>query len=252
MSGAEDYRNSPFSILERGIVGSTNDEASELARQGAPHFTAISAKAQNAGRGRRGREWSSPPGNLYLSMILRPNCPVAEAAQLSLVAALGLGDALGEYVDAGRIAQKWPNDVLVDNRKIAGLLLESSGGGGPRVEWVVIGCGVNIAFQPDIADYKTTSLDFAAGRETPVDEFLQIFLQQFNKRYQLWTLQGIGPIREAWLVRASGLGKEITVRLPHKELRGVFEDMDASGALVLRTNDGDRELITAGEIFAEG
>ena len=110
---------SGFFIHDLGDVGSTNDEARLLAESGAPDRTAVWGRSQSAGRGRRGRTWSSPPGNLYVSLLLRPKCPISSAAQISLVAALGLGDAIGELAGAARIQNKWPNDVLVDGKKIA-------------------------------------------------------------------------------------------------------------------------------------
>lgn len=241
----------PFTIYERDTVASTNDVARELADGGTPGFTAIWAKAQTSGRGRRGREWSSPAGNLYVSLLLRPGCPISSAAQLSLVAALGLGDAISEFVDASRVRNKWPNDVQLDGKKVAGLLLESSGGDTEAVDWVIVGCGVNIAVHPNIPDYLTTSLNEIAGQDVGAEAMLNAFLRCFEVRYDAWRDNGAEAIRDCWLERAVGLGQEITVRLPTKEIRGVFEGLDASGALILAKTDGTRELITAGEVFAE-
>ncbi len=241
----------PFTIHERDSVASTNDVARELAGGGTPGFTAVWAKAQTSGRGRRGREWSSPVGNLYVSLLLRPGCPIASAAQISLVAALGLGDAISEFVDASRVRNKWPNDVQLDGKKVAGLLLESSGGAAEAVDWVIVGCGVNVAVHPDIPDYPTTSLNDISEQNVDVEAMLNAFLRCFEARYDVWCENGAEAIRDCWLERAVGLGQEITVRLPTKEIRGVFEGLDASGALILARTDGARELITAGEIFAE-
>lgn len=241
----------PFEIHERDWVASTNDVARTLAGEGAPGLSAVWAKAQSSGRGRRGRKWSSPVGNLYLSLLLRPECPIAAAAQLSLVAALGLGDALSEFVDISRVRNKWPNDVQLDGKKVSGLLLESSGSNTEVVEWVIVGCGVNVAVHPDIPDYPTTSLNEVAKQNVDVEALLNVFLRCFEVRYDAWRENGAVAIRDCWLERAVGLGQEITVRLPTKEIHGVFEGLDASGALILARTDGARELITAGEIFAE-
>ena len=241
----------PFKIHERDRVASTNDVARTLAGEGAPGLIAVWAKSQSSGRGRRGREWSSPLGNLYLSLLLRPECSIAAAAQLSLVAALGLGDALSEFVDISRVRNKWPNDVQLDGKKVSGLLLESSGGNTEVVEWVIVGCGVNVAVHPDIPNYPTTSLNEVAEQNVDVEALLNVFLRCFEVRYDAWRENGAVAIRDCWLERAVGLGQEITVRLPTKEIRGVFEGLDASGALILARTDGARELITAGEIFAE-
>ena len=241
----------PFHIHQRGAVASTNDSAKALATAGAPAFTVVSATEQTEGRGRRGRSWVSPPGNLYVSLLVRPPRPASEASQLSLVAALALGDALAKYVPSSRIHNKWPNDVQVDGRKIAGLLLESSGGGQGNVEWVVIGCGVNIAVHPSLDEYDTISLDSVTDDKTSVREFLMFFLKHFEARYDIWINSGIDPIRKAWVKRAANIGREIVVRLPQTDIKGVFEGLDASGALILTRADGRRELVTAGEIFAE-
>ena len=241
----------PFHIHKRGAVASTNDDAKTLAAAGAPAFTAVSATEQTEGRGRRGRGWISPPGNLYVSLLVRPPYPASEASQLSLVAALALGDALAEYVSSSRIHNKWPNDVQVDGRKIAGLLLESSGGSQGNVEWVVIGCGVNIAVHPNLPEYDTISLNSITDEKTSIEEFLAFFLEHFEARYDIWMNGGIDPIRKAWVKRAANIGREIVVRLPQTEIKGVFEGLDASGALILMRAGGRRELVTAGEIFAE-
>ena len=241
----------PFHIHQRGTVASTNDDLKALATEGAPAFTVVSATEQTEGRGRRGRSWKSPPGNLYVSLLVRPPRPASKASQLSLVAALALGDALAEYVPSSRIHNKWPNDVQVDGRKIAGLLLESSGGGQGNVEWVVIGCGVNIAVHPNLDEYDTISLDSVTDEKTSIEEFLTFLLEHFEARYDVWINRGIDPIRKAWVKRAANIGREIVVRLPQTEIRGVFEGLDASGALILTRSDGRREFVTAGEIFAE-
>ena len=240
-----------FILHERQTVASTNDEARGLAENGAPGNSAVWALEQTAGRGRRGREWASPPGNLYVSLLLRPECKIAEAAQLSLVAALGLGDAISEYVAPSRVRNKWPNDVLVDGRKIAGLLLESSSNGGGAVDWVVVGCGVNVANSPDLREYAATSLNAVSETEVPVRALLETFLERFEERYQTWHLGGIAPIREAWLERAHDLGQNVTVRLPTRELHGIFEGMDQTGALILALADGAREIITSGDVFTD-
>lgn len=146
---------------------------------------------------------------------------------------------------------KWPNDVQLDGKKVAGLLLESSGGNADAVDWVIVGCGVNIASHPEIPDYPTTSLNQIAGEDIGVEMVLNAFLRFFENRYDAWQNCGAETIRDCWLERAVGLGQEITVRLPTNELHGVFEGLDSSGALILVKPDGVRELITAGDVFAE-
>ena len=239
-----------FEIDHRVSVGSTNEEARVLADQGAVDRTVVWADIQTAGKGRRGRKWSSPIGNMYLSLLLRPLCGVSQAAQISLVAALGLGDAIGQFISPERVTNKWPNDVLIDGKKVAGLLLESSANYSSGINWVIVGCGANISSFPKIADYETTCLCDAAERSIEVEEILFCFIDCFDQRYSTWLESGIAEIRKSWLERGHHIGKEITVRLPTEEKRGVFEGLNNDGALILRLPNGERELVTAGDVFA--
>jgi len=158
---------------------------------------------------------------------------------------------MGKFVDPERIRNKWPNDVQIDECKVAGLLLESSGDRLGNLDWVTIGCGVNIAVHPNLSDYETTSLNQAAKKEINIKEFMNQFLEYFEIRYDTWRELGIDPIREDWMTRASDIGRKIVVRLPQSDIKGIFEGLDPSGALILVKEDGVRELVTAGDIFAE-
>lgn len=232
-------------------TGSTNDEAKSLAANGAADGTVVWAREQTAGRGRRGREWVSPAGNLYLSMLLRPGRPPVESAQLSFVAAVALGDAIAEFLPGhAELNCKWPNDVLVNGRKVAGILLESSGAAtGQATDWVVVGCGVNIAGHPPDTLYPATDLAAEGASAASVEAVLEHFLESFFRWRDRWMEAGIAPVRAAWLARAAGLGRDITVRLPHREIRGRFVDMDRDGALLLEGPGGVRETISAGDVF---
>ncbi len=240
----------PFSVIEHELLDSTNDEACRLASDGAAEGTVVWAHRQAAGRGRRGRRWQSPEGNLYFSAILRPSAPPAVAAQLSLVAAVAMADALVELLpDSARIEQKWPNDVLVDGKKIAGILLESSGAAVDRVDWVVVGCGLNVAVAPDETTLPATCLVDAGAASTDRKAILMALLDSLHRRRGEWETAGITPVRRAWLTRARGLGQEITVRLPNHEFKGQFLGMDDNGALIVRLPDGSENAVTAGDVF---
>lgn len=236
-------------LIERRSVGSTNDEARTLANEGASDGTVVWAREQTAGRGRRGRDWTSPVGNLYTSTILRPGRPAGEAAQLSLVAAVALAEALDAILPAkAEIACKWPNDVLVDGSKVAGILLESQGSGA-QLSWIVIGCGVNVASHPDVTAYPATDVDTVCGMPVALETVLEQYLVRLFTWRDRWLANGVAPVRHAWIERAAGIGGPITVRLPDRELTGRFYDMDADGALLLELPDGARKRITAGDIF---
>lgn len=240
-----------FKIFEFDTLPSTNAEARSLAINGAQEYSAIWAHQQSGGKGRGGRKWHSPRGNLYVSYILRPKVFINLATQLSLVTAVALGDTLSEYLETSRIKNKWPNDLLVDGKKIAGILLETTSNKAGVTEWVIIGCGVNIANYPVLSNYKTTSLNKEIGVEIPIREFLFNFGNYLEIRYKNWLEYGIVEARNIWLERVTGLGSQILVKLPTLELRGVFEGLDPSGALVLKNNNGERQIITTGEIFLQ-
>lgn len=230
----------------RSVV-STNDEAKRLAAADAPEGTWVVAEEQTGGRGRRGRAWTSPPGNLYASLLLRPPGPARALTALSFVAAVAVGEALLTLSGTLPVAYKWPNDVLVGGRKVAGILLES--GGTPI--WVVVGIGLNVAHHPDDLQRPATSLA-AAGLQVSVDTAMAALGRALENTYLRWRELGFEPVRQAWLARAVGLGEPIVVRLPDRELRGRFAALDHDGALLLDQADGQRLRIDAGDVFLPG
>ncbi len=237
-----------YSLIALEAAGSTNDEARALAERGAPAGTLVWAKRQTAGRGRRGRPWESPIGNLYCSVVLRPPVGPAVAAQLSFVTALALGEGVRESLPPGSVVRyKWPNDVLIDGGKVAGILLESQIGEKGLLEWVLIGTGVNVASFPPGTERPATSLS-RAGANLSVVDVLTAYARSFWTWFVVWERDGFGPVREAWLRRAAGLGEAIEVRLPDRTLSGTFDALDASGSLVLLTSHG-RRTVSAGEVF---
>ncbi len=239
-----------YRLVACEALDSTNDEAARQARAGAPDGTVIWARRQTAGRGRHGRRWESPDGNLYCSVLLRPESLPAEAAQLTFVAALALGRALGEVLpEAATLTFKWPNDVLLDGRKVAGILLESSGSRDGRLDWLVVGCGLNVRHFPLDAAFPATSL-CAAGVPAPdIGALLAAFLESFALWRGRWQADGLPPVRDAWLARAARIGGDVSVRLPDSTLRGRFAGLDAAGALLLDLPDGSRRTVTAGDVF---
>jgi BirA family biotin operon repressor/biotin-[acetyl-CoA-carboxylase] ligase len=249
MSGRQPLLPAAYRLVFHETVGSTNDEAKELARQGAAEGTLLWALEQTAGRGRRGRLWSSPRGNLYLSLILRPACLPDRAAQLGFVAALAVMDALRELVPGlDDVACKWPNDVLAGARKIAGILLESEMGEGENLAFLVVGVGVNLVSAPAAAEFPATSVA-GEGHPPPLPAAaLEAFARHFDAWSRRWWARGFGPVREAWLARAVALGREIRVRLETATLQGRFVDIDQLGTLLLDTG-GELRRISAGDVF---
>jgi BirA family biotin operon repressor/biotin-[acetyl-CoA-carboxylase] ligase len=243
-----------FDLVRLDRIDSTNEEAKRRCAAGAADGSVVWAKEQTVGRGRRRRTWFSPPGNLYFSVVVRPHVPVAAAAQIGFVTALAAAEAVSLHLDdSSAVACKWPNDVLIDGRKVAGILLESSMGGPSAPDWLVVGVGVNIAWRPDDADilYPATTLALAGGAAATPASVLEAFLVSFGRWRTTWERDGFAPIRTAWRRRAYGLGTPIDVRLEAETLSGVFADLDEEGALILRSDDGVRR-VTAGDVFPAG
>jgi len=234
--------------IHHETIGSTNDEARRLAGKGEQGPLWITAGAQTAGRGRRGRAWVSPPGNLMSTLLIKPERPVAECAQLSFVSALASSDAMAHFAPNAEVKVKWPNDVLADGRKISGILLESASAGGEPY-FLAIGIGINLAHFPPDTEFPATSLAALGVAIPSVPEALAQLASAFARWYDIWRGQGFAPIRDAWLARAANLGMRIRARLTNEEASGVFEGIDETGALILRETADRVRVIAAGEVF---
>ena len=214
-------------------TGSTNDDLAALAREGAAEGLWLRAERQTGGKGRLGRAWQSPQGNLHASTLvrLRPGDPPAPT--LALVAAVALHAVVDPHAPSARI--KWPNDLLVGGAKLAGILLERQG------EAVILGFGVNLAHHPDGLDRPATSL------RPPVapDPFLCRLAATFETWLARWRAEGLAPVRAAWLAAAHPIDTALTA----SGARGAFEGLDETGALRLRLEDGGLRIIHAGDVF---
>jgi len=239
-----------YRLVTLETVESTNDEALRLATAGAEDGTLVWAREQTGGRGRQGRTWSSPPGNLYFSLVLRPDCAPAEAAQLGFVAGLALGEAIGSVAPPMiEVTFKWPNDLLLNGRKGAGILLESRSDPDGALDCLILGVGVNLAHYPEDTSFPATSLRFEGATQVTVVALLEAFSRSFMSWANRWLDDGFAPVRRAWLHHAHGLGEEIEVRLPRETLKGTFKDLDERGVLVLELPDGTRREISAGDVY---
>jgi BirA family biotin operon repressor/biotin-[acetyl-CoA-carboxylase] ligase len=240
-----------FSLVALDTTASTNEEAKRRAESpdGASDGLVVWALEQKAGKGRRGRGWISPPGNLYSSILLKPGRPLAEVAGLGFAAALAIRDALIDW-GGKNIALKWPNDVLLGERKIAGILLESRAEGRARVpEWVVVGAGINLASHPEVTEYPAISL--AAAGVTPPDpaRALEAYIAAFARWRTRWLDGGLAAVLETYRRHVLGVGAPITVRIEDATVRGVFDALEDDGTLALRLADGPIRRIAAGDVF---
>lgn len=218
-----------YTLYRRRRVDSTNAVALGLAAGGAAHGTVVVAETQSAGRGRRGRSWISIPGNLFLTVVAR-SPPDRPLAQLSFVAALALGDALSEVAD---VAYKWPNDVLVRGRKVAGILVEADRGA------AAVGVGVNLVAAPEVGAPAAGDLGGRIGRTAAAERFCR----GFEEWHRCWAATGFTPLRRAWLDRAAGLGVVAAAGRV-----GRFAGLDSEGGLLLAQGADGARAVAAGDV----
>jgi BirA family transcriptional regulator, biotin operon repressor / biotin---[acetyl-CoA-carboxylase] ligase len=228
---------------------STNDLAKELAARGAPEGTVVVAETQTGGRGRLGREWDSPPGvGLYVSLVLRPELPPLELPQITLTTAVAVVRAT-QRVAGVTPGIKWPNDLLLNGKKLGGILTEMETES-DRIRHVVVGLGLNVnnpEFPPELAG-MATSLTLTVGGSFSRVQLLQAWLEEFEGLYDRFLNQGFPEILEEWKRATVTLGSPVTVRQGPREISGEALDVAPDGALLLRTASGEIVRVTSGEI----
>jgi BirA family biotin operon repressor/biotin-[acetyl-CoA-carboxylase] ligase len=232
-------------------IGSTNIWAKELATHGTVEGAVTIAETQTAGHGRLGREWVSPEGGLWFSVILRPKLRVTQAGKLVFVAGLAVARVLHEMYRL-TVEVKWPNDVLVNGKKICGILLETNATG-EAVNFVVVGIGINASFDANKAfpeKYRTiaTSLESELGRRICLEGLFRALLEELETIYDLYTQSGFAMILEQWKKYARFLGKNVEVTSKDERLAGLAYDVSLDGALILRFEDGTTRPIFAGDV----
>lgn len=258
---AAGYRLESFETID-----STNAVALDRVRDGDPGRLWLVSKKQEAGRGRRGREWQTAEGNLAATLLLVPDCPLSRAATLGFVAGLALADALDAVVPSvrhaigvdgatgstgGRFELKWPNDVLADGAKLSGILLESVMLDAGRCA-VAIGIGVNVVAHPTDTPYRSTSLQ-ALGSRCNAELLFHALSDAWVDNERVWANgNGIADIRRRWLDRAAGLGGEVAVNVDGQVAKGVFETIDDEGRFVIRQRNGSTVVIAAGDVHFGG
>ena len=234
-------------------VDSTNEEARRMAAQNSLRPTWIVADVQTAGRGRRGRVWDSPTGNLMTTLYL-PGAPEPkQAGQLAFVAGLALEATVRHFIGApsperARVSLKWPNDVLIDGKKASGILLESTQQDKHR-RWLAIGLGLNLASHPDDTLYPATNLSAYTSQAPSNLEALEVLAAAFERVYQQWKMGGFAPVLQSWRGVAHGIGGPLVARLENQEIKGIFIDIDEKGALLLQDEAGGTQAIDAGDVF---
>jgi BirA family transcriptional regulator, biotin operon repressor / biotin---[acetyl-CoA-carboxylase] ligase len=240
-----------YALAAYDEIDSTNEEAKRRAEAGAFGPVWIMARRQSAGRGRRGRSWASLDGNLLTTLLIAPGRSAEDCARLSFAAALSVHDMCAALCPSAELSVKWPNDVLIGAAKCAGILLESGAERDGVLPWLAVGIGVNLAHAPEGTPYPATSIAAHGASATP-ELALQHLAQAWDHWFRLWQAQGFGPLREAWLARAHGVGRPVVARLAGAEHHGQFEGLDAQGSLQLRRADGTLIAISSGEVFFGG
>jgi BirA family biotin operon repressor/biotin-[acetyl-CoA-carboxylase] ligase len=238
----EDYH-----LLSYQEVDSTNEEAKRLAVGGASHGAFIWAKKQTHGRGRAAREWVSREGNLFVSVLLSPDIDLKHYQEVSFVAALAVKEMLQPIVGSNyEISLKWPNDVLLNGKKVAGVLLETVLIA--KKNWLIVGVGLNVDSHPKDVRYPATCLTEAGVQIISAKIALSRFIHHFVGRYDMWMKEGFSPVRAAWCEAGFRFGKSVTMEAGDEVINGVFADISPEGFMIVKTAKGDMRIIQAGEM----
>ena len=233
-------------------IDSTSDEARRQAEAGAAAGLVVTANRQTSGRGRRGREWSSPVGNLYCSILLRPDFSPGEAALSGFAVSVAVAEVVARAIgDEPPVHCKWPNDVLVGDFKVAGILVESSSAGAAVVDWLIVGVGINVRSHPELPDKPATDLA-ACGASVLPDELLDHLVRAIDDNIARWQTHGFNAIRERWLKRAWRLGQRVDLLAGGERIAGAFSGLDSQGGIVLELEGGERRNLGHGELLAHG
>lgn len=256
-------RDAGYRLAGFDTIGSTNSEALAAAAAGDPGGIWFASLQQTAGRGRRGREWHSPPGNLAASLLIVPDATPELIATLGFVAGVALNAGLSAILPNGmvrvgidgadgadgrsRIALKWPNDVLADGAKLAGILLEATRTPEGR-QAIIVGIGVNVVAAPEGVPYPATALR-ALGVERSAEDVFEALSDAWVEAFGLWNDgNGVSSILDRWRKSAAGIGAPVAISQDGIVRRGIFETIDSSGRLIIRDDDGARHPITAGDV----
>lgn len=237
-------------IIHLAHVDSTNNYAYRLAVEGAPEGVLVLADEQSAGRGRRGKNWYSTPGlGLWFSCILRPNLPASMATVFPFFASVALIQSIKTFFPLNPQV-KWPNDLLVNQKKLAGILSEVTFEM-QQIKFIILGIGINVnqsaADFPENIRERAISLAQAIGTPLDTHDFLNQVRFDLDRYYQMLKQRGFGPIRSLWKANCPDLGRLIEIRQAHTLFKGIFQDLAPDGSLILQQSDGTKIRITSGE-----
>ena len=251
MKNSQNYQFKKFLIHQFDEVESTNDLAFSLAENKQIFANQIIvANKQNKGRGRLNRNWESPQGNLYFSLVLQPKIAIDKISQISFVAICALQIAVAKIFKQQKIVaeikNKWPNDLLIDQKKVAGILLESKISN-KICDFVILGMGVNINSSPTQTLFPSTNIkNFSC--EISSSRMLEIFLEEFENIYENWLNFGFQNIRNLWHKNAYNLNSKININLGDSKIKGFFQEIDEDGNMVIKNHNNEIKKITYGDV----
>jgi BirA family transcriptional regulator, biotin operon repressor / biotin---[acetyl-CoA-carboxylase] ligase len=253
---AREAREAGFRLIDEAVTGSTSDDARKALETGDPGLLWVVAETQTQGRGRHGRAWDSPKGNLFASLLLVDPCEMRFAAQFGYLVGLSLHEAICDHAAdvADTLRLKWPNDLLFGKAKVAGILLEGQRAPGGKSA-IIVGIGVNVVHAPDGMPYPTARIhDFAPQIDRAM--LFEGLSRRLALRYTQWraalNMPGmLARLRDEWIMRAAGLDQTVTIRLPSGPREGIFTGLDNEGRLLLATQSGI-ETIDAGDLYFPG
>lgn len=240
-------------ILEK--TESTQNEAAAWAKEGVPEGAVVLAEEQTGGRGRQGHVWHSPAGKgVWMSIVLRPRIPLPYTPHLTLLSAVAMFRAMKRLTSAP-LGIKWPNDILADGKKVAGILLESAAED-ERLLYVIAGIGISVNLDnadfPEEFQERATSLKIVTGQEVDRASLVAACLQELEQLYRLYEEEGFAPIRTLWEAQSITLGRQMTVDTPQGPLQGVVVGLDESGALLLKDKTGTVQKVFSGDVHFSG
>lgn len=234
-------------ILAFNETDSTNKKAKELAQKNEPEGTIIIAKIQKQGRGRFNRIWQSPEGGLYFSIILKPKIKTEKSTLLPLVSALSVCKTIESICDLD-VKIKWPNDVLINGKKICGILLESDSDRN-KINFIILGIGINLNIDTNSLskDFNATSLSYEFGINLDFYDFFKKLLMNLDKYYKIFNNHDFNQILFEWKKNSDTIGKKIVIKTSNEEIKGKAFDVDENGFLVIQTDSGEYKKITSGD-----
>ncbi len=240
-----------YELVMHDSIDSAVSEAKRLALSGAEEGTLVWVKEQTAGRGRFDHQWLSEPGNLHCAIVLRPDESIAVTGQINYVAAVSLAIAIaGLVTPMTELRYRWPNDVLLNNLKVAGILLDPCAVNNGNVESLVLAVNVNVKSHPKDLDDGAANMHADGFSKSTDAELLESFSRNFLSWINRWAEEGFGPIGKAWTQRANGMGEPIELQLAKETVSGEFVELDADGALVVKLADDTRRKVTVAEFFS--